>query len=1067
MRDRDADRCFARYARAGDPEALAEVFDRVAPELLRVAMHLAAQPSEAEDLLQATFLTAIESSSRWDETRPVLPWLIGILGNLARRARGRRRPAPLSGVERPDPGDPPDLAAERKESSRELRRAIDELPEPYRRALLLRLTHGLEPIEIAHLFDVPPPTARSWIRRGIERLRKALPAGLGVAGAIVLPSERGLAAVREAVLAHATSKATIAGAAALAGGTVVMKKLLLASLALLVLAGGSAWVLSPSSVEPTRPASRQTDALDAREAPERLSEPGGAAPLDFAMVDRERDLHGAVVDTEGRGVPGARVLVCLPVWRSPHAGSWNSGAREGPETRTGADGSFRLRLEPGAEIRLCVGAPGYATVTLPEVQAGERVRVVLPRAASLLVRVRDEEGSPVAGAELHLEGNEDREWVGEVRQETDESGICRLDGLPPGWKLRLTVLHAAFARVDRMGVSIPEVGTCEVEVVLRPGRRLSGRVLDAETGSPIPGAEVSDGARLPRIVRTDTAGDFLFAGFPAEDGEPHLLVRAGGYAPLGVGVHPGDERLELSLQRAASIRGRVVDRAGAVVAGARVSAGGSMLPGRFESHGLTDEEHPERSRIALSYDYEPPGAPGREVDFGDVVLGSGGTVAGRVLATDGTPLVGASVSLLGGNFDRTARRPGIAGGTWGPQEHRRSDDLGRFRFGDLAPGAYRLSVHAPGGDTRSAPAVIERPGQVVSRDVAFGAGHAIHVIVTDDGGRPVSGISVWTRTAAGESSVVTDDRGEAVLRVEGEVDTMWVFGLEEDWLSPWTHSGRPVDAAAAEVRFVLLPAAEISGLVVGPDGLPVGGASVRSRVAEGRLERALTDEEGRFVLSVPARGPFDLEADRGALAGTLGDVVAGGADPVIRLQPLPTDRSLSVLVEDPDGGPVEGVLVSFQAIGQFSVLRTDATGRVTFEGLPARRGWLMTQGGGPGPVSRFANPARVVVMPEGQEGVLRFRRTVEISGRVQGEDGKPFVGARVYGVDPKMHDAFGGLACESDEEGRFTVRVPAGLGIVTLHVAVGAPGRIPEKSGSLDNVRPGATGIVLRLGEDR
>src|SRR5687768_3767776 len=70
---------FARYAQHGAPSDLALVFDRTAPALLEVAMHLARDASEAEDLLQTTFLVAIEKRRRYDPARPLVPWLGGIL----------------------------------------------------------------------------------------------------------------------------------------------------------------------------------------------------------------------------------------------------------------------------------------------------------------------------------------------------------------------------------------------------------------------------------------------------------------------------------------------------------------------------------------------------------------------------------------------------------------------------------------------------------------------------------------------------------------------------------------------------------------------------------------------------------------------------------------------------------------------------------------------------------------------------------------------------------------------------------------------------------------------------
>ncbi|HEX6885264.1 MAG TPA: hypothetical protein VF530_17960, partial [Planctomycetota bacterium] len=57
-----ADRRFAEFRRTGAPAALAEVYDLVAPELLRLALHLARDPAAAEDALQATFVVAIEEA---------------------------------------------------------------------------------------------------------------------------------------------------------------------------------------------------------------------------------------------------------------------------------------------------------------------------------------------------------------------------------------------------------------------------------------------------------------------------------------------------------------------------------------------------------------------------------------------------------------------------------------------------------------------------------------------------------------------------------------------------------------------------------------------------------------------------------------------------------------------------------------------------------------------------------------------------------------------------------------------------------------------------------------------
>ena len=90
--DRDLESLFERYARRGDVGALEQVFDGAAPELLRIALHLSHDATQAEDLVQATFVRAIENAARFEPGRALLPWLIGILAHEAARARrdGRR-----------------------------------------------------------------------------------------------------------------------------------------------------------------------------------------------------------------------------------------------------------------------------------------------------------------------------------------------------------------------------------------------------------------------------------------------------------------------------------------------------------------------------------------------------------------------------------------------------------------------------------------------------------------------------------------------------------------------------------------------------------------------------------------------------------------------------------------------------------------------------------------------------------------------------------------------------------------------------------------------------------------
>ncbi|HHI79625.1 MAG TPA: sigma-70 family RNA polymerase sigma factor [Planctomycetes bacterium] len=168
---------FCRFRDRGDSSALADVFDAVSPVLGRVAVHLTGDLSGAEDLLQETFLAAMEAAERYDAERPLLPWLLGLMGNHARRARRRSQRKPeLERLAPREVGRP-----EEGVMARELRGAVGEaiggLPEPYREVLALHLQEAWTPGEVARRLGRSGSTIRTQIQRGLAMLRRGLPAG--------------------------------------------------------------------------------------------------------------------------------------------------------------------------------------------------------------------------------------------------------------------------------------------------------------------------------------------------------------------------------------------------------------------------------------------------------------------------------------------------------------------------------------------------------------------------------------------------------------------------------------------------------------------------------------------------------------------------------------------------------------------------------------------------------------------------------------------------------------------------------------------------------------------------
>ena len=139
-----------------------------------LALRLVRDAAQADDLVQETFLAALERRPRAD--RPLRPWLRRVLMNRAafwRRGESRRR------ARERDCAAPRELPSsetllERAEIHGQIVQALTALRDPYRTTLLLRYYEGLEPSEIARRRDVPAGTVRSQLKRGIDELRAEL-----------------------------------------------------------------------------------------------------------------------------------------------------------------------------------------------------------------------------------------------------------------------------------------------------------------------------------------------------------------------------------------------------------------------------------------------------------------------------------------------------------------------------------------------------------------------------------------------------------------------------------------------------------------------------------------------------------------------------------------------------------------------------------------------------------------------------------------------------------------------------------------------------------------------------
>ena len=151
----------------------------------RMAMYLAHDPNEAEELVQETYLRALRFEHTFElRDHGIRPWLFRILHNCFYTRIGRQRKQPtlaedLQSESVPSELDNPppawDLASlDWEQVDDRLKHAIDDLKDPYRSVLLLWAVENLKYREIAELLEIPIGTVMSRLYRARNILSEQL-----------------------------------------------------------------------------------------------------------------------------------------------------------------------------------------------------------------------------------------------------------------------------------------------------------------------------------------------------------------------------------------------------------------------------------------------------------------------------------------------------------------------------------------------------------------------------------------------------------------------------------------------------------------------------------------------------------------------------------------------------------------------------------------------------------------------------------------------------------------------------------------------------------------------------
>jgi len=397
---------------------------------------------------------------------------------------------------------------------------------------------------------------------------------------------------------------------------------------------------------------------------------------------------GRVLDTNGRPIERAWVM----------QGTMRLGT-EYPTVGTDQDGRFHFdHVRPG-ELVLTVQAKGYA----PDLQrfasrtGGDPVEFRLEPARTLKGRIVDQEGQPVAGAFVAVDG-----WRGyrslQWRVNTDAQGRFQWDEAPAD-EVLVDMGKPSYMSIRRYGMTASDR---EYSITMLPMLRVRGRVVDKETGQPIPKFTVASGI------------DFARGQSPSWDRRPPKAFTDGQYEITFSEPYPG----------------HVV----------RVEAEGYVPEA---SRAFTDDEG--------------------EVTF-DVALKKGVGLGGTVCLADGTPVPGAEVILCTGsqgayieNGRNQGKRDSVAVET-GPE--------GRFRFPPQTDAYVLVVLHDKGyaqvtdDELTASPKVTLRPWGRVEGHVLLGSKPGVNQEVQVLFGRPPApGAARLNHTCR----AVTDKDGRFVL----------------------------------------------------------------------------------------------------------------------------------------------------------------------------------------------------------------------------------------------------------------------------------------------------------------
>ena len=175
---RDELTAFMRRVVGKDAAALKAVYERTSGKLYGICLRLLGDEAEAQDVLQDVYVTVWSKAASFDPGRASpITWLATLARNRSIDRLRSRRPGGEGLSEAlavADEGPSALDVLERADDAARLGHCLEELDERARGMIRAAFFEGATYPQLAERNDVPLPTMKSWIRRGLLKLRRCL-----------------------------------------------------------------------------------------------------------------------------------------------------------------------------------------------------------------------------------------------------------------------------------------------------------------------------------------------------------------------------------------------------------------------------------------------------------------------------------------------------------------------------------------------------------------------------------------------------------------------------------------------------------------------------------------------------------------------------------------------------------------------------------------------------------------------------------------------------------------------------------------------------------------------------